>query len=159
MDADSYLPELARYVVLNPVRAGMVADLGHSSWSSYQGTLATPAARPPSPEWLANDRPLRHFNPHFGCDQSTTAATLSAQIDPRQRTVAQQRYVDHVSPGVGLSFIWEQLSGQINLRSETYVQRVQAHLAQQLRNSEQPANTVQEVRYAQRKPAKRASTS
>jgi putative transposase len=31
VDADSYLLELARYVVLNPVRAGMVAD-AHTAW-------------------------------------------------------------------------------------------------------------------------------
>jgi REP element-mobilizing transposase RayT len=35
VDADTYLLELARYVVLNPVRAGMVADAGDWPWSSY----------------------------------------------------------------------------------------------------------------------------
>jgi putative transposase len=38
VDADSYLPELARYVVLNPVRAGTVVDVGDWSWSWYQAT-------------------------------------------------------------------------------------------------------------------------
>jgi REP element-mobilizing transposase RayT len=35
VEKDSYLLELARYVVLNPVRAGMVSDAGDWPWSSY----------------------------------------------------------------------------------------------------------------------------
>ena len=35
VDKDSYLLELARYVVLNPVRALMVAHPGQWQWSSY----------------------------------------------------------------------------------------------------------------------------
>ena len=35
VDADSYLLELARYVVLNPVRARMVRKPGAWPWSSY----------------------------------------------------------------------------------------------------------------------------
>jgi len=35
VDRDAYLLELTRYVVLNPVRAGMVAHPGDWRWSSY----------------------------------------------------------------------------------------------------------------------------
>ena len=41
VDKDNYLLELARYVVLNPVRAGMVQDPGRWSWSSYGAMLGT----------------------------------------------------------------------------------------------------------------------
>jgi REP element-mobilizing transposase RayT len=41
VDADAYLLELTRYVVLNPVRAGMVSAPGLWSWSSYQGITVT----------------------------------------------------------------------------------------------------------------------
>lgn len=36
---EDYLLELSRYVVLNPVRAGMVALPGEWEWSSYRATL------------------------------------------------------------------------------------------------------------------------
>ncbi|MCZ6511556.1 MAG: addiction module toxin RelE, partial [Alphaproteobacteria bacterium] len=36
----AYLLELARYVVLSPVRAGMVAKPGDWMWSSYRRTAA-----------------------------------------------------------------------------------------------------------------------
>ncbi len=43
-ERDSHLLETCRYVVLNPVRAGLCADPGDWRWSSYRGCagLATP---------------------------------------------------------------------------------------------------------------------
>ena len=35
---ENYLLELCRYVVLNPIRAGMVKEIGEYVWSSYQAT-------------------------------------------------------------------------------------------------------------------------
>ncbi len=35
VEKNSYLLALARYVVLNPVRAGIVGDVGDWPWSSY----------------------------------------------------------------------------------------------------------------------------
>lgn len=39
VDKDKYLLELARYVVLNPVRAGMVKSAGQWPWSSYRALI------------------------------------------------------------------------------------------------------------------------
>jgi len=39
VDKDAYLLELSRYIVLNPVAAGMVEDVSDWSWSSYQATV------------------------------------------------------------------------------------------------------------------------
>lgn len=36
VDQDAYLLELARYIVLNPVRAGFVPSAGEFAWSSYR---------------------------------------------------------------------------------------------------------------------------
>lgn len=36
MQKENYLLELCRYVVLNPVRAGMVEEPGEWEWSSYR---------------------------------------------------------------------------------------------------------------------------
>lgn len=52
VDKEGYLLELTRYVVLNPVRAGMVAQPGQWSWSSYRAMVGEEA----SPEWLAGGR-------------------------------------------------------------------------------------------------------
>ena len=50
VDRDAYLLELARYVVLNPVRAGMVVQSPQQwRWSSY----ATMMGEVQAPEWLA----------------------------------------------------------------------------------------------------------
>lgn len=38
VEKDSYLLELCRYIVLNPVRAGLVNDPGDWRWSSYRAT-------------------------------------------------------------------------------------------------------------------------
>lgn len=51
IDREAYLLELARYMVLNPVRAGRVQAPTDGEWSSYHATagLATP------PPWLYTD--------------------------------------------------------------------------------------------------------
>ena len=57
VERDAYLLELARYVVLNPVRAGMVADAGDWPWSSYRAMVGEDR----SPEWLEVDGLLGCF--------------------------------------------------------------------------------------------------
>jgi hypothetical protein len=57
VEKDAYLLELARYVVLNPVLAGMVARAGDWPWSSYRAMIG---AEDPPP-WLAVDGLLRAF--------------------------------------------------------------------------------------------------
>lgn len=48
VDGEEYFLELCRYVVLNPVRAGMVERAGDYVWSSYRAT----AGLAPAPDWL-----------------------------------------------------------------------------------------------------------
>lgn len=57
VDKDSYLKELSRYVVLNPVRAGMVQGPRQYPWSSYRATTGQTAA----PRWLNVDDMLKQF--------------------------------------------------------------------------------------------------
>ena len=47
---DSYLLELSRYIVLNPVRASMVHSAKDWRWSSYQSTAGLVA----TPNWLTS---------------------------------------------------------------------------------------------------------
>jgi hypothetical protein len=48
VERDAYLRELARYVVLNPVRAGMVPEAGDWPWSSYRAMIGL---EPPPCGW------------------------------------------------------------------------------------------------------------
>ena len=51
MEKEGYLLELARYIVLNPVRAHIVPDPAAWAWSSYRAT----AGIKPAPAWLTTD--------------------------------------------------------------------------------------------------------
>ncbi len=58
---ETYLLEVARYIVLNPVRAKLVSAAKDWPWSSYRQTLAVTTA----PEWLCADRLLAHLDATF----------------------------------------------------------------------------------------------
>src|SRR5581483_5147718 len=78
LERDSYLLELCRYVVLNPVRAGMLKHPAKYPWSSYCAT----AGLAPRPDFLTVDWILSQF--------AKTAAS------------ARRRYAEFVLAGVGL---------------------------------------------------------
>lgn len=99
VDGDSYLLELARYVVLNPVRARMVRDPGKWRWSSYGAMIGAVAA----PEWLATDGLLGAF--------------------AKRRSTAMQRYMRFVADGIGAESIWNDLNGQAFLGDDAFVER------------------------------------
>ena len=63
---EAYLLEVARYIVLNPVRANLVTAVQEWPWSSYRQTLLSTMA----PAWLRADRLLAHFasNPTDAAD-------------------------------------------------------------------------------------------
>jgi REP element-mobilizing transposase RayT len=105
VEKDSYLLELARYVVLNPLRAGMVGDVGDWPWSSYQAMIG----QVPPPTWLRTDWLLGQFG--------------------QQQNRAMANYVDFVRDGVGLPSIWDNLRGQIYLGSAEFIARMQSTLS------------------------------
>ncbi|MGD9582552.1 MAG: hypothetical protein AB7V26_02620 [Lysobacterales bacterium] len=102
VDADSHLLELTRYVVLNPVRAGMVAAPGDWPWSSY---LATVGANDP-PAWLQVNALLAQFGDRRG--------------------EAVERYIAFVRDGIGAESIWRYLNRQVFLGDDGFVSRVHA---------------------------------
>ena len=104
VDKESYLLELARYVVLNPVRAGMVADAGDWPWSSYRGSVGAEIA----PAFLTTDWVLSAF----GTDRAT----------------ATRRYARFVAEGKDKWGPWKDLKGQIYLGSEEFVEEMQQHI-------------------------------
>ena len=101
VDKDSHLPELARYVVLNPVRAGMVREPQEWKWSSHRA-MAGDVAPPP---WLAADALLAHFG--------------------KRRAEARRRYRQFVAEGIGRESVWKNLRQQIYLGDEKFVERMQ----------------------------------
>lgn len=58
IEKDPYLLEVARYIVLNPVRAGLVDHPERWKWSSYGATVGLTV----SPEWLSTDWLLGTFS-------------------------------------------------------------------------------------------------
>lgn len=101
VDKDSYLLELARYVVLNPVRAGMVQDVADWPWSSFHATAGEGAA----PDWLATD-------------------WLRSQFASSRREAIEQ-YQAFVRAGAGAQSPWEDLKAQVFLGDEEFVERMQ----------------------------------
>ena len=71
---ESYLLRATRYVVRNPVRAGLVSDPGAWPWTSYRAT----AGLDPTPRWLD----VEWIREAFSVDSIV---------------VARQRYVDYVT--------------------------------------------------------------
>jgi putative transposase len=58
VDGETHLLEVARYIVLNPVRAGMVSTPEDWLWSSYAAT----AGLRPAPSWLDVETLLHEFH-------------------------------------------------------------------------------------------------
>lgn len=104
IDKDAYWLEVSRYVVLNPVRAGMAKEPGGWPWSSYNATVGTKS--PPS--WLKVDVLLEQFG--------------------QKRSVARRRYKSFVDEGVGRESLWSELNRQIYLGDDRFVMRAQAKL-------------------------------
>lgn len=96
----TYLMELARYVVLNPVRAGMVSHPVLWPWSSYRATSGLEDA----PAWLSVDEIL-------------------ALWDSR-RLVAEARYEQFVLQGIGAESPLKHVTCQLLLGDETFCQRL-----------------------------------
>ena len=104
VERDAYWLAVSRYVVLNPVRAGMVKKPGSWQWSSYNATVG---AQSP-PDWLKVDRLLAQFG--------------------RKRGVTRRRYKSFVEEGIGRESLWSELKHQIFLGDERFVERMQARL-------------------------------
>ena len=104
VEKDSYLLELSRDVVLNPVRAGMVNDAGDWPWSSYQAMIGqSPVIKCLQTDWLLSQ---------FGSERSQ----------------AMIQYEDFVRSGVGLASVWEELQNQIFLGNKNFVESMQCQI-------------------------------
>lgn len=93
---ETYLLELSRYIELNPVRAGMVADPVQWPWSSYRATMALTDG----PAWLRSDAVLSHFGAN--------------------RAAARQAYELFVASGLGQSSPLARVKNQLVLGDDAF---------------------------------------
>ncbi|HEY4732454.1 MAG TPA: transposase [Gammaproteobacteria bacterium] len=100
VDKDSYLLELCRYIVLNPVRASLTAKAEDWRWSSYRATAGLATA----PQWLTTNWVLSQFG----------KTTKKAQRD----------YQKFVSEGMEGASPFENLHGQIWLGKKEFLARM-----------------------------------
>lgn len=104
VEKDSYLLELARYIVLNSVRAKMVRKPHSYPWSSCRAT----AGLEPAPGFLSTDWVLSQFGTAKGR--------------------AQRRYAKFVAAGIGGPSVWHDLKQQIYLGSDQFIKRTLARV-------------------------------
>ena len=101
VEREAHLLEVARYIVLNPVRAGVARSAAAWPWSNYKAT----AGLAQRPEWLDTEWPLEQFG--------------------RRPAEARRRYSAFVAEGKGAGYDpWSQLRGQVFLGSEGFVREV-----------------------------------
>jgi len=112
---DSYLSELARYIVLNPVRAEMVRSAKDWPWSSYRAT----ADLADGPNWLATDPILSTFG--------------------QRRAQAIEAYRAFVAAGKNQTSPWAKLKNQIYLGTDGFVEKMQRKVESAQDLSEVPA--------------------
>jgi putative transposase len=98
---DSYLLELARYIVLNPVRAGIVRSARDWPFSSYRAT----AGFADTPVWLTTDWILSAFAARKG--------------------LAQERFRAFVAEGKNQPSPWGKLKNQIFLGDDKFIAKTQ----------------------------------
>lgn len=101
VEKESYLQELCRYVVLNPVRASLVTDAGAWGWSSYRATAGLQAA----PDWLDVSAVLSLFDPGHA--------------------VGTKAYRRFVADGLHQPSPWARVINQIYLGSPDFLERIE----------------------------------
>ena len=118
VEKESYLLELCRYIVLNPVRVKGRTSPAAWKWSSYRPTAGLVAV----PEFLSTDWLLEQFG--------------------QNRRVAQKRYREFVRDGIA-NQPWDALKGQIYLGSDKFIER---HSAEDKQINEIPRAQLQAIK-------------
>jgi putative transposase len=93
VEKNSYLLELSRYIVLNPVRARMVATAADWNWSSYQVTISRSSR------------------------QSFLSTELILSLFSSNLSIAIKKYKDFIIEGMMVNSPWRNLKNQIYLGS------------------------------------------
>lgn len=113
VEKESYLLELARYIVLNPVRTKLVRHPRAWRWSSYRATAGEERA----PDFLTVDWILSQFH--------------------RDRDLARRKYSKFVGQGRGVN-VWDKLRGGVILGTEGFVRELKPLLQEKTLTVEIP---------------------
>lgn len=97
VENDLHADELHPYIVLNPVRAGLVTDPADYKWSSYRATVGVDSC----PTWLSTESVLERYRDHEGG--------------------AQAGYAEHVAARIGAPSPWDKVVGQLCLGSDRFI--------------------------------------
>ena len=100
MEKDSYALELTRYIALNPVRAGIVADPSRWKWSSYLATIG----KAPRPRFLSSDWVLQQFG--------------------RDANDSRRAFRQFVLDGIGGEAPWKNLKAGFVLGGEGFIKKL-----------------------------------
>ncbi len=106
IEKENYLLTLCRYIVLNPVKAGLVKQPQEWRWSSYCST----AGEIEKPSFLTIDWILSQFE------------------ITKNKAMAMEKYVQFILNGIGTEFQWNALKGQILLGNDDFVQKLSVFL-------------------------------
>lgn len=99
VEKESHLLRLCRYVVLNPVRAGIVKEPGGWKWNSYSAT----AGLSKTPDYLTVDWILGQFGD--------------------KKVKAERGYKEFIIAGINEETPWKELKGQVLLGREGFIER------------------------------------
>ena len=124
MQREAYLLELARYVVLNPVRAGMCETPEQWPWSNYLAMVGLA----PRPNWLHTEWLLAQFGSQYN------------------RAVAT--YIEHVRAGVGLPGVWDALQDQLYLGDAVFTDKARQTVSNRLLNDSEIPRLQRRARVA-----------
>ena len=113
---ESYLLELSRYIVLNPVRARMVRSAKNWPWSSYRATIGVAESQGGlNTDWL-----LAGF--------------------AKRKSTAIERFKEFVAEGKNQPSPWKELANQVFLGSEQFISDVRKHIPNDKDLSEIPSS-------------------
>lgn len=109
VEKEAYFLTLARYIILNPVRAGIVDHPAAYRWSSYRQTAGLDRADP----WLAVDGLLTAFG-------------------------GPEEYIRFVAAATGNESPWDDLVEQVFLGRRAWIDEITARIAAAPRSEEHP---------------------
>ncbi len=118
VERDSYLMELSRYIVLNPIRAGMLDDVSPYKGSSFRAMAVLEIA----PDWLSVIWILSQFGDDFNA--------------------SQHKFIEFVHQGLKRPSPWLELKGQILLGSDQFVSQLKHRLNTMIPDRDIPRNQL-----------------
>ena len=150
IDREAYLKEVCRYVVLNPVRAGLAPDARAWRWSSYRATLAsgqvggdlagqagqagqagrTPAAQ----DWLA----MRDLLALFAEAPEAAAQIYAGFVAEGAGAAGGTAGGTAGGAAGGAAGLWDRLEGQIYLGAAGFAEAMRARIGAKGEASEIP---------------------